>query len=649
MAQAEFGADGAIGGQGGNGYGGATTFTLNGIVNGGTYNVLVRGLGGQGGVDSDSVGGNGGYGEGGTSDLTVGSAASVDATSYSASANGIGGDGGAGATASGDGGDGQGGTNTATFDGLDTHFSGQMLVTAFGQGGNGDTGGSGTGGSSTVTVNGSLTSDTLVQSTAQALGGLGDSFGGDATGSTASLIVNGSLQAGQITVAARATGGNGALGGGDAQGGTVVFNVNSGSSQVSGLSHVEADAIGGNGVTTGVGSAGTVQFTLGSAAVANFADLELSAQSAQGGGGSVGVTGDLTATGRVELVSGGSISFDNVTADEVKFSADGAVTGGNINVADPRRWRAQGAIVLGDITAGPNLPPANDFSVVISSETSITVGNVSGPAGVGFATLGNLTTGDISGGDVVLALVGGDITTGSITTAANGRVYMADASMFITGGGGGSGDFDPNIVLALPPVPTGGAITINGPITTGRMQAAAGTTLTLGDVTASQSAELSAGGLADFQGMVSSPDITVTSGDINVGLGASLGVSGVTNLLTLNAVSDGVPVIIGDTGAAPAPGQYQLDAEQGDIRADAIVINAFDANGGAAPDVLVGDVMIEGSDTPGGGNGSVTVNTDGSILVQGHVDFVNAARHRRAGNQPGESDRGRHRHRRHLA
>ena len=274
--------------------------------------------------------------------------------------------------------------------------------------------------------------------------------------------------------------------------------------------------------------------------------------------------------------------------------------------------------MLGNITAGPDLPSGNDFSVGMSSATSISVGNVTGSGHVGFATLGDLTTGNLGASDLVMLLVGGDIHTGSIATTPTGRVYLADASMFLTGGGGGDGNFDPNIVLALAPVPTGGSITIGGPVTSGRMQAAAGGNLTIGDVTAATDVTLSAGGLASFNGTVRSPTITVTSSDIDIASGASLGATGITNLLTLNALSNGLPIILGNGPAAP--GQYHLGGEAGDIRATSVVLNAQ----GSAPDIQVFDANIDGSATSGGGVTNFTLNTGGSVFVRGLVNWTNA-------------------------
>ena len=242
------------------------------------------------------------------------------------------------------------------------------------------------------------------------------------------------------------------------------------------------------------------------------------------------------------------------------------------------------------------------------------------PGAVGFATYGPLTTGNIGAGDLFMALVGGDVSLGSVDTASNGNVYIGDVSMFEANGG--FDNFDVNAVLAQDPIATGGSITINGPVTTGMMQAAAGTTLTLGAVDASQSVDVSAGGLADFEGTVSAPTITVTSSDINVAAGASLGVYGITDLLTLNAVSD-QPIILG-SGAETAAGQYVLN-EAGDIQSANVVINALGIDGGAAPDIEIYNATIDGSQSDGGGTSSVIINTDSSIIVEGALDYVDAA------------------------
>ena len=325
--------------------------------------------------------------------------------------------------------------------------------------------------------------------------------------------------------------------------------------------------------------------------------------------------GDLiTVSGKLELDVGGDLTMADIIAGRLDASAGGAVTGGDIDVTDRVGVEAQGAITLGDITAGPGLPTSeNDFSVAIGSNTSITVGNITAAGDVGFVSFGALGTGDITAGDLVMAMVTDDITLARHDRLGWPSSISPNSSMFALGGGvlgKDTGDFDPNVVLVLDPVATSGSITINGTVTTGRIQAAAGTGLSVNDVSASDLVELSAGGLADFIGTVSAPTITVTSGDINVGEGAWLGVLGVTQLITLNAVSDGTPVIIGtDTDSAPAAlvdgMQYHFGDEPGDIAADAIVFNAIGASEGITPDFLVYDAHIDGTATDGGGSAAL--------------------------------------------
>ncbi|HEX6603735.1 MAG TPA: hypothetical protein VF027_02495, partial [Sphingomicrobium sp.] len=382
--------------------------------------------------------------------------------------------------------------------------------------------------------------------------------------------------------------------------------------------------------------------------------------------------GDLTAVGQADLDAGsnilGNLVFGDAHVGVLDFSADGTVTGGNIVATNKATGDAGGAIVLGDITVGPGLPSdSSDFSVGIGSETSIRVGNVQGVDRVGFATLGDLTTGNITAGSLFMALVSGDITIGSVTTAADGRVYMADASMFIAAGGGGNDetdDFDVSQVLGAAPVPTGGSITINGPVSTGRFQAAAGVDFESAAITAGQSIEIGAGndiatgdlnagttaglqsgnnlsvanvtagtsatfiadGLASFFGTVSAPTITVTSWDIDIA--GQLGVSGVTNLVTLNAVSADTPILIGgeesDLVAAAAEGlQYWLSDDE-EIEGNTIIFNAVAGGEGPTPDVLVSDFEIEGTGTPGGGVHHAQLNTDGSVKIDGTLVYTSA-------------------------
>ncbi|HVU30029.1 MAG TPA: hypothetical protein VHE36_06490, partial [Sphingomicrobium sp.] len=660
------GGNSTVGGRGGDGFGGTTNIE----INSGTFTARdigenAQGTGGNGGTGSDGLGGDGGTGEGGVSHLTV--SGDLQAASYGGHAHGTGGNGGTGTSGAGDGGNGFGGQiysdilsggSVDIVGGGDPSFAGIFIISAAGIGGNGFNGGNGSGGQSELNVDGSLNVSGLLQVSGRSFGGTGSGGnGGDANGSEGSgtLNISGSVEAARIFVAADATGGNGSVNGGSATGGSANVNVDGGTLDLTDFgSQVDTDATSG---TAGTGTTGSA--TAGNSSAAAFNGGNITALSlivdAVGdvGTGSVRISAgsdcdcalgsinatdlslfssntinvpligtDITVSGRLSVESDLDIIFSDVTAGTFAFDAGGDVTGNDIIVADHVDGSADGAVTLGNITVGPGLPAnPDDFSVGITAGTSITVGDVSGAGNVGFATLGSLTTGDISAGDLFMALVGGDVSLGSVTTSALGEVYIGDVSMFFDAGG--PDNFDASLVLAQNPVMTGGSITINGSVDTGIMQGAAGSDFTVHDVTASQSVDLTAGNLADFEGTVSAPTITVTSGDINVASGASLGVLGVTDLLTLNAVSD-QSVIIGESGITPAPGQYELN-EAGEIEAANLVFNAFGVDGGTAPDIEIYDGVLEGSLTPGGGLASVTVNTSSSILVLGSVEYLDAA------------------------
>ena len=112
-----------------------------------------------------------------------------------------------------------------------------------------------------------------------------------------------------------------------------------------------------------------------------------------------------------------------------------------------------------------------------------------------------------------MALVGGDMNLGSITTAPGGQVYLANASMFLDAGG--PDDFDPALVLALDPVPTGGSIAIGGPVSTGWFRAAAGGDLNTVAINADE-IHACAGGTATIDGAWSAENVNLASNDINI-------------------------------------------------------------------------------------------------------------------------------------
>ena len=278
------------------------------------------------------------------------------------------------------------------------------------------------------------------------------------------------------------------------------------------------DAQAGGAISTGNLFAGS--FVLAEGESITTANIDAGSIDLTSTGGNISAQA-LLADGDIELDASGNISFASANAGgEFDFSAGGSVTGGAVIAGDEISGDAGGTVTLGNLTAGQS--DEDDFSVGIAAIGNIAVGNATGPGAVGFATQGNLQTGNLSGGGLVIAMVGGNTTIdGSLTTTGEGggQVYMADDSMFATGGGtfDGEGDFNPDIVLALDPVATGGSIAINGPVNTGLFEAAAGTNLVTQAITANGDIHASAGGTATLNGVwTSSAEVNLSSNDINI-------------------------------------------------------------------------------------------------------------------------------------
>jgi hypothetical protein len=311
----------------------------------------------------------------------------------------------------------------------------------------------------------------------------------------------------------------------------------------------------------------------------------------------------------VDLDSIGSIAFTSAIAGtEFSFDTSGSVTGGNVTAVNHIDGQAGGSVSLGNLTVTGGLPVDEDFSVGIAANGNINVGNVNAANAVGFASHGNLTTGNINAGDGFMGLVGGNITTGSITTTgeSGGQVYLADDSMFDAATEGGDPEtFDPSIVLALDPVPTGGSITINGPVTTGLFRAAAGTSLTTQAITADE-IDAKALGTATINGLWSSPLVTLASSDIDItGTGGIAGgTDGEVNLFSTNTTR----MLIGDglTGS----GYALSNAEFGRISGGDIAIIAG-VGPNAAANTLVGDLTVTV-----GASGNIR-NANGGLAIVG--------------------------------
>ena len=318
---------------------------------------------------------------------------------------------------------------------------------------------------------------------------------------------------------------------------------------------------------------------------------------------------DLTTDLDVNLDAGDDIAFgDASVGTEFDFDAGGDVTStGNMTAGNQISGEAGGLINLGDLTVTGGLAEGEDFSVGMTANGNITVLNVSATNPVGFGTHGNLATGNVSAGGLFMALVGGNTTTGSITTTGEGggQVYIADDSMFEIGEVG-EDDFNPNLVLALDPVATGGSITINGPVTTGLFRASAGTDLTTQVITAGE-IHASAGGTATINGLWSTEEsVQLSSNDIAITATGGIDAGFFLTLISTN----GTQALIGD--GVSGPGYALSNAEFGRISGYEVEILAR-GDASAAIDMLIGDLTVTGPLAGSTVEGSDLVFATGSL------------------------------------
>ena len=305
----------------------------------------------------------------------------------------------------------------------------------------------------------------------------------------------------------------------------------------------------------------------------------------------------------ISLTTGGNVAingpvefFEAATTDTFAITAGGNVNMGDFLAPGSLTLNAGGSILAGDLSAGAGIAAEAGTTLTAGNVTS---GYVAPPPTEQFTTMAIVASGDDvllnSGGAMVVENIdsaggialnsGGTMTTGALD-AANGIVATSAQTMQILSANAGQ-----DVSLT------------------------SGTDFAVGDVNAGGTATFLAGTLASFFGTVSAPTITVTSGGLYIDDGAGLGVSGLTSLIIFNAVSEGAVIIGGEESAESG---YQLTAD-GDISADAVVVNAVAGN-----DVILRDLEIEGSATAGGGVSSVTLNTGGSVIVEGAVDYINA-------------------------
>jgi filamentous hemagglutinin family protein len=581
-------ATGGDGQTGGDAYGGnAGVFAIDGTVSLGTIDAAARATGGSA---SFGFGGNGGFAQGGLAsieaDAEVGnievapSIGTIRGGDVTLDATGVGGSGGAGdgeGIAAGAGGIATGGFFNgelrggayalAQSDGAVLDL-GNVTAIADGFGGAGGTGGTGQAGGAGGT----------------GFGGLAQAGEYDPNGFNQTLA---SATFGDLDLSANGHGGAGGSGpagdgiGGDGFGGFAVINARG--TVDAGSSILAAAGFGGDGGTGGASGGGDLFIqAFPDSALTLTGDVSMDG-SATGGDGSSGSGGDAFGgyTEASTTGDGATLTISGLSSLATNASGGSGASSGGSGFAGSVYFRATGAS---------------------SASTGSLHGDSNGTAGTGASS-----DGSASGGSVY------------VLADSTATVDIGDAVLNALGPDGfvSLNWSDPIVAEAVEPL----AVQAPGIVYGAAITANSGGDIAVGDVSASGLVDLTAAATANFYGVLSAPLITVTSSDINIPLGGSLGVQGVTDLITLNATSDSI--FIGGDEDESESGEYHL-AEAGDIASGALIINAAGTGQSGPPDIHVLDLRIEGSQTFGRGVGAITMNSDGSILVEGLVDFINA-------------------------
>ncbi|HVF83269.1 MAG TPA: hypothetical protein VM913_03745, partial [Sphingomicrobium sp.] len=550
------GRDGCLGCSGAGGSGGGGSVTIGERAGGENSILFSRGLqisaSGTGSVGSS---GSGGIGEGGTVAVTAqaGTALKIN-DNLAITVTGRGG----GQDNRGMAGGGLGGEAVVGARGGSLHVLGNLAVTANGQGGGaqGGTGGDGIGGRATIAAVESGTDGGRVQL------------------NTASLSANGTGGSAGLT--------NGA--GGSAVGGSASLEVRGSLLQVTDNASLQANARGGQG---GGGALGG------------------DAQLASGGAVSLLVTDGVDGT-RGQLRGGSVIA----TAGAIGGNGGSALAGGGNGLVIVNSDVELASLTFA-IDAAEPAPQANPDLI------SVTGGTYTG---------GNLAF--VTSGDLSLLVGAGGIEVDRLTLAADNFVQPPNAPSqsngFVKAGTADIAtgqDFktDANLQVGSDfSLVAPGSITIGGLTSAGSIQLTALTgSIKLGEVaTAPNGANTTvvrAGGLARFDGAVTSGLIDITSADLQLGSDGSLTSSGLLQLTSTNAAG----MTVGDG----VGGGYALsNAEFAKLRGDNILISAR-ADSSAAQDMVLGRLDVSGSQIGPQGTLAFVARGAGSgrILIGGNV------------------------------
>ena len=304
------------------------------------------------------------------------------------------------------------------------------------------------------------------------------------------------------------------------------------------------------------------------------------------------------------------IRLGNISGEAAEVHGSGAVTVGTVSVGD----RGSGIATTGQ-----------PYATVLDAATNLTTGNI---MSTGLVALG-ARTGDLLGGTISTAssaavLVGGSVQLGAVTTGtgAGDSLFVSAPTALVgttpaaidLGGLLGNGGFDATSLATATPVRTGGTLTIDGPVSTGNLVAAAGGASRIGAVTASNAIFVDNGAGLTLTTLAAGGDITAkTDGNLSftsadAGGAVTLAAGGTLSPVDNGTISAGTS-ISATTGGDLAVGSLTANQNLTLVSGGALTLGSGTARAGALTLTAARTLAVTGAATAGG-NAALTAGGD---------------------------------------
>jgi len=343
--------------------------------------------------------------------------------------------------------------------------------------------------------------------------------------------------------------------------------------------------------------------------------------------GTLSATGPLRAGGNIALTATDANLATLITPSGDRIDTVNA--GGNVTIA------VTDVLTGGVVRAGGNVgitagSTANLLEIVTAAG-NVTVSAADGVVVDMLRSGGTTALASTDGGIVVNSLDStGAVSAAGRTIQIAGQNNLNFASLTTTGGDADvrtSGNLSVTTasVAGLADLRAGNDLSVSQ-LTAGNVNLEANRDMTLNNVTTAGSLFASAVGMATINGIVTGPELFVTSGDITIASTGRIGQLGTTNSVLVANISNQNPTFIGGTGTRSG---WHLDADEitrifgGDItvRGERLESSQGSSVGSSrSPDVFVEGFTINAAQQLGP-NGTFLISTPGKMRVRGDVRF----------------------------